>query len=333
MKPLYPPTIIVRHTHENPRKCSVLPLRGRPDVVLLTYPVKERPPLDGYVRLAAEGPPLSSADAEKGILLLDGSWRWAAAMTRDFLDVPARSLHGWRTAYPRVSKLGTDPDNGLASIEALFVAYHLLGRPTAGLLDHYYWAEDFLRANDLTLSPPQFVPQAAFPPYTFIPGRTPHPVRDPAGHLFGQTPELPPPLDPARWQESQAYLHGVDLFNHGYYWEAHEVWEGLWRAAGRMGTTADFLKGLIKLAAAGVKVRQGQLRGVASHAAGAAELFRDLARQLGGEDAIYLGLRLRGLLAFAAQIERQAADVLADEDAGVKVVFAFVLHPAQGTSA
>ncbi|MHB1425561.1 MAG: hypothetical protein ACYC3I_20530 [Gemmataceae bacterium] len=144
---LYPPTVIVRHRHENPRKCSVLPLRGRPDVVFLTHPVKERPPLDGYVRLAAEGPPLSPADAAKGILLLDGSWRWAAAMTRDFLDVPACSLHGWRTAYPRVSKLGTDPDNGLASIEALFVAYYQLGRPTAGLLDHYYWAEAFLRAN------------------------------------------------------------------------------------------------------------------------------------------------------------------------------------------
>ncbi len=152
MEPLFPPTIIVRHPHENPRKCSVLPLRGRPDVVFLTYPVRERPPLGGYIRLAAEGPPLSPTDADKGVLLLDGSWRWAAAMTRDFLDVPARSLHGWRTAYPRVSKLGTDPDNGLASIEALFAAYHLLGRPTAGLLDRYYWAEDFLRTNGLQAS-------------------------------------------------------------------------------------------------------------------------------------------------------------------------------------
>jgi pre-rRNA-processing protein TSR3 len=143
------PTVIVRHTHENPRKCSVLPLRGRPDVVFLTHPVKERPPLEGYVRLAAEGPALSVADADKGILLLDGSWRWAAAMTRDFADVPPRSLSGWRTAYPRVSKLGTDPDNGLASVEALFIAYHILGRPTAGLLDHYYWADAFLEANGL----------------------------------------------------------------------------------------------------------------------------------------------------------------------------------------
>jgi uncharacterized protein len=176
--------------------------------------------------------------------------------------------------------------------------------------------------------PPRFVPDVPFPPYTFVPGRTPHPVREPAGYLFGQTPELPPPLEPERWQDSRAYLHGVDLFHHGYYWEAHEVWEGLWRAAGRTGTTADFLKGLIKLAAAGVKVRQGQPRGIASHAAGAAELFRDIARQLSGEDAVYLGLRLRDLLAFTAQIERQAADVRSDDDASFKVVFAFVLHPA-----
>jgi pre-rRNA-processing protein TSR3 len=147
MSEKYPPTVIVRHAHENPRKCSVFPLRGRPDVVFLNYPVRVRPDLGGYLRLAAEGPPLTAADAGKGLLLLDGSWRWAAAMTRDFADVPPRSLSGWKTAYPRVSKQGTDPDNGLASVEALYVAYHLLGRPTAGLLDHYHWAAEFLSGN------------------------------------------------------------------------------------------------------------------------------------------------------------------------------------------
>jgi predicted metal-dependent hydrolase len=177
------------------------------------------------------------------------------------------------------------------------------------------------------MSPPCFVPDAELPPYTFVPGRTPHPIRDPVGHLYGKPVESPPPVDPERWHDSRTYLLGVDLFNHGYYWEAHEVWEGLWRAAGRSGRTADFLKGLIKLAAAGVKVRQGQPRGVASHADGAAELFQDVARQLGGEDACYLGLRLRDLLAFAGQIERQAATVREDEDEGVKVVFPFVLLP------
>ncbi len=145
----YPPSVIVRHPKENPRKCSILPLRGRADLVFLTHPVRQRTPLTGYVRLAAEGPELSRADADCGLLILDGSWRWAAAMTRGFLDVPPRSLHGYRTAYPRASKLGTDPDNGLATVEALFLAYHILGRPTAGLLDHYHWAEEFLRLNQL----------------------------------------------------------------------------------------------------------------------------------------------------------------------------------------
>jgi pre-rRNA-processing protein TSR3 len=145
----FPPTVIVRHSRENPRKCSVVPLRGRPDLMFLPYPVKQRPPLDGYVRLAADGPPLTGADGAAGLLLLDGSWRWAAGMTRDFVDVTPRSLHGWLTAYPRTSKLGTDPDNGLASVEALYVAYHILGRSTAGLLDHYRWAAEFLRGNGL----------------------------------------------------------------------------------------------------------------------------------------------------------------------------------------
>jgi pre-rRNA-processing protein TSR3 len=149
----HPPTIIVRHPAENPRKCSVLPLRGRGDIVFLNYPVGRRPDLSNYVRLAADGPPLTAEDADRGVLLLDGSWRWASSMTRDFADVPPRSLSGWKTAYPRVSKLGTDPDNGLASIEALYLAYHILGRPTEGLLDHYRWAAEFVEMNGLGNTP------------------------------------------------------------------------------------------------------------------------------------------------------------------------------------
>lgn len=145
----YPPTIIVRHPKENPKKCSVLPLKGRPDVVFLRYPARSLPPLENYIRLAAEGPELTAADAASGVLLLDGSWRWAAAMEKDFLHVPPRSLHGWRTAYPRVAKSGADPGNGLASIEALYLAHHILGRPTAGLLDAYRWADEFLSINGL----------------------------------------------------------------------------------------------------------------------------------------------------------------------------------------
>jgi hypothetical protein len=81
------------------------------------------------------------------------------------------------------------------------------------------------------------------------------------------------PLDEATWQSNEAWLHAADLFNHGYYWEAHEAWESLWHAAGRKGPTADLLKGLIKLAAAGVKAREGRPAGMRRHARRAAELL------------------------------------------------------------
>jgi pre-rRNA-processing protein TSR3 len=144
-----PITIIVRHPRERPQKCSVYPLRGRADLLFLDYPVTNPPDLAGYVRLAPDGPPLTPADADAGLLILDGSWRWADVMTKQFAHVPPRALSGYRTAYPRVSKLYEDPAEGLATVEALYLAYHILGRPTAGLLDHYRWGAEFLRLNDL----------------------------------------------------------------------------------------------------------------------------------------------------------------------------------------
>ena len=123
--------------------------KHRPRWVARSINIENRAPMGGYVRLSAEGPPLGEADAGAGLLLLDASWRHARAMHRVFEAVPPRSLSGWRSAFPRASKRGEDPENGLASVEALFVAYHLLGRPTAGLLDHYRWAAEFLRANEL----------------------------------------------------------------------------------------------------------------------------------------------------------------------------------------
>jgi pre-rRNA-processing protein TSR3 len=149
----YPPTLIIRSSHENPRKCSVLPLKGRPDLLYYGYPARELPPLANYVRLAAEGDELSPGDKLKGILLIDASWRWATVINRAFLDVPPRALHGYQTAYPRRSKQGTDPAHGLASVEALYLAYHILNRPTDGLLDHYRWAEEFLKRNGLDRRP------------------------------------------------------------------------------------------------------------------------------------------------------------------------------------
>jgi predicted metal-dependent hydrolase len=146
----------------------------------------------------------------------------------------------------------------------------------------------------------RLVPEEPFPAYAFIPGRHPHPHSDPAGHSYGTHPATPPALDPERWQESRPYLRGLDLFNHGYYWESHETLEGLWVAAGRKGPVADFLKGLIKLSAAGVKHHEGKPAGVKGHARRAAELFRGA-----GTEGRFLGLPRAGLIDLAETVSRE----------------------------
>jgi predicted metal-dependent hydrolase len=71
-------------------------------------------------------------------------------------------------------------------------------------------------------------------------------------------------------------FRGLDLFNHGYYWEAHEAWEGLWQVADRDGTLRTLFKGLILLSAAGVKIRERKNAAAARHAKRAAALLRQL---------------------------------------------------------
>lgn len=129
-----------------------MPLKGRLGIQIHNYPMARPLDLRNYIRLAADGPPLTRQDEKFGVLLLDGSWRSAGSMTRDYEHISPRSLSGFVTAYPRVSKLGTDPDNGLASVEALFIALKILGRPVEGILDYYHWKDKFLAANTSLLA-------------------------------------------------------------------------------------------------------------------------------------------------------------------------------------
>ncbi len=144
--------------------------------------------------------------------------------------------------------------------------------------------------------------------------------------MFGRRAELPVPLDPMQWSSNRTYLYGIDLFNAGYYWEAHETWEGLWIQAGRSGLVADFLKGLIKLAAAGVKIRQGILQGVKAHLGGAGELFEKLLAERGNPAASFAGLTVADLLELAAFSEQQFPPSSV-ADTNVKIVFPLPLRP------
>ena len=164
-----------------------------------------------------------------------------------------------------------------------------------------------------------------FPPYGFVPGHHPHPTQHPDGHSYGAHPPAPAALDPSAWDASSAYLRAFDLFERGYYWEAHESWEELWIAAGRQGAVGALLKGLIKLAAAGVKVRQGVHHQVPLFGARAAVHFRQ-SQQLCGE-AELAGLSFADLLAFSAYVEREGAALRGVEGAAVEVVFTENLGP------
>lgn len=173
----------------------------------------------------------------------------------------------------------------------------------------------------------RFVPDEPFPPYSYVTGRFPHPTRDPAGHSFRTVSVRCPTPDPNRWRDCRPYLYGLDLFNYGYYWEAHEVWEGVWHSCGRAGPTGNFIKGLIKLAAAGVKVREGRPEGVRRHSQRAAELFRQVADQLPPGQIYYFGLSLRGLIDFATGVAHGRVASSGPRGAPVEVVFPFVLRP------
>lgn len=147
----FPPTIVLRHRRENLKKCSLRGLESRDDFRFFSYPRGVLPDLSGYIMLALDAPVLTKEDADKGLFILDSTWRYADTMGR-FADpnqvLIKRSLPPhYRTSYPRRQDDCCDPERGLASIEALFIAYHLLGRETTGLLDLYYWKENFLKIN------------------------------------------------------------------------------------------------------------------------------------------------------------------------------------------
>jgi len=163
---------------------------------------------------------------------------------------------------------------------------------------------------------PRLVPDEPLPAYSYVPGRFPHPIREPAGHSHGQSAETVSPTELECWWRCRAYRAGIDLFNHGYYWEAHERWEAVWHAAGRRGAMGDFLKGLIKLAAALVKGRAGRALGVERHARRAVELFSSVALHVTPARDM-MGLPITPLIEEARRLAAEPEQFVSASDAPV----------------
>ena len=169
---------------------------------------------------------------------------------------------------------------------------------------------------------PRWLPQKSFPPYAYLPGREPHPVRDPRGHSYHVEPIL---VAAEASLGSDVFLWGLDLFNHGYYWEAHEAWESLWQVAERGSSLRMLFKGLILLSAAGVKVREGKHAAAVRHAGRAAALLRRLMKVPDRAFEGALGMSPAALAEYAEAGARIPAGLQATAPGQPHPVFDFVL--------
>ena len=141
-----PQVTVIRHPKERISKCSLRFLHDRPGFTFL----RARPGFTfdatGFLALAVDAPVLSRADAGRPLLLLDSTWRYLPRLLACVRGEPiTRSVpREVKTAYPRASRVFDDPEFGLASVEALYVALRLLGDDDPSLLDGYHWKAQFM---------------------------------------------------------------------------------------------------------------------------------------------------------------------------------------------
>jgi hypothetical protein len=85
-----------------------------------------------------------------------------------------------------------------------------------------------------------------------VPGRTQRPERSVQTGRIQPSEERDLAISDT-WSRNGSYLYGIDLYNFGYWWECHEIFEELWHLAGRKTPPARFLQALIQIAAGNLK--------------------------------------------------------------------------------
>lgn len=153
-KPLFEILIDAR---ENKRQCTIHPIREREDFQI-RYFDRTRSPLAAFgteILLHVDGIDLAEDREKNGLAhsvgLIDCTWKWVAPTMERLEKSPARLVKipaAFLTAYPRKSKYpGLDPDGGLATIEAVFIAAAFAGSWDESLLEKYHFKNDFLQIN------------------------------------------------------------------------------------------------------------------------------------------------------------------------------------------
>ncbi len=131
--------------------------------------------------------------------------------------------------------------------------------------------------------------QRAFPAYRYLPGRAPHPTRDPAGHSYNTPDYEIEAFSPDAWQSCDIYLYAIDLLNHDYWWEAHEALEAIWFACGQRSTRSGlFIQGLLQIGVGAMKYHLGQK-------AAAVRLWQAALDKINVKEPYFLGLDVQEL--------------------------------------
>ncbi|MEN9835434.1 MAG: hypothetical protein RL011_1627 [Pseudomonadota bacterium] len=144
---------------ERINKCTILPLADHPDMEIVRYhrgrPI---PALLGDMLLHPDGVSLDALATEqrhevKVLSAIDCTWKRLDSVLR-LVDQPLPRLvripPGFVTAYPRRNKQNRDPEVGLATIEAVFIAAAFLGHWDESLFGRYAFGQAFLDLNRLT---------------------------------------------------------------------------------------------------------------------------------------------------------------------------------------
>jgi predicted metal-dependent hydrolase len=85
-----------------------------------------------------------------------------------------------------------------------------------------------------------------------VPGLDPHPLKHPRGHRARS------PAGAERWP------YALDLFDHGYLWEAHEVLEQVWKELPPRTPERDLAQAIILAAASLLRAHLGDDRSAAA---------------------------------------------------------------------
>ncbi len=153
---------------ETPNKCTIMPLLYRTDFKILRGSMAHT--LRADILLHPEGEPLTSMTLAKGsvksLAAIDCIWRRLGPIL-EAVDRPHPRLvsipPGFVTAYPRTSRKDFDPEGGLATIEAIFIAAAFVGSWDLSLLQEYFFAEKFLAMNDLSFRHYGIIPHVQSP--------------------------------------------------------------------------------------------------------------------------------------------------------------------------